>query len=105
MLLLFEVIDLLFVPLHVYYSEGENEVWYYSTKGQITELIEVFDKHGFEREIAFVLSDLRDDITRQMAITESLTKEKCISNKKSAIEVETGECFCLYHHIYYTLRN
>lgn len=52
--------------------------------------MEVFDKHGFEREISFVLSDLRDDIIRQMAITESLTKEKCSSNKKSAIEIEIG---------------
>lgn len=74
-----------------YYREGENDIWYYSTKGQIDELIEVFDKHGFEREIAFVLSDLRDDITRQMGITESLTKEKCTANKKSAIELEISK--------------
>jgi len=67
-------------------------VWYYSTKGQIDELLEVFDTHGFEREIAFVLSDLRDEIFRHMTITESLTKDKCSSNKKSAIELEIGTC-------------
>lgn len=73
----------------LFYSEGENEVWYYSTKGQIEELFEVLDPSVWERELCFILSDLRDDIVRQMNITEALTKEKC-SNKKSAIEIENG---------------
>ncbi|KAL4240135.1 hypothetical protein ACF0H5_000929 [Mactra antiquata] len=67
--------------------EGENEVWYYSTKPQIEELLEVLDPNVWERELSFILSDLRDDITRQMNITETLTKDKS-SNKKSAIEIE-----------------
>ncbi|WAQ96933.1 NU301-like protein [Mya arenaria] len=46
---------------------------------------------GFERELAFVISDLRDDINRQMTITEQLTEEKCTNNKKSAIEVENAQ--------------
>lgn len=71
------------------FREGENEVWYYSTKGQIDELLEVLDQTVWERELSFILSDLRDDISRQMKITEDLTKDKC-TNKKSAIDVETG---------------
>ncbi|XP_053392915.1 nucleosome-remodeling factor subunit BPTF-like [Mercenaria mercenaria] len=67
--------------------EGENEVWYYSTKGQIEELLEVLDRTVWERELCFILSDLRDDISRQMKITENLTREKT-TNKKSAIEME-----------------
>ncbi|XP_052763553.1 nucleosome-remodeling factor subunit NURF301-like isoform X2 [Mya arenaria] len=71
--------------------EGDDRVWYYSTKRQLDELLEVFDKQGFERELAFVISDLRDDINRQMTITEQLTEEKCTNNKKSAIEVENAQ--------------
>jgi nucleosome-remodeling factor subunit BPTF len=72
------------------FREGENEVWYYSTKGQIEELLEVLDQTVWERELSFIVSDLRDDISRQMKITEELTKEKC-TNKKSALEVEIGK--------------
>lgn len=71
-------------------------MWYYSTKGQIEELLEVLDQNVWERELSFILSDLRDDIIRQMNITESLTREKC-TNKKSAIEVEIGESQVAIH--------
>ncbi|XP_052262825.1 nucleosome-remodeling factor subunit BPTF-like isoform X2 [Dreissena polymorpha] len=70
--------------------ESEGQVWYYSTKLQVDELLEVFDKTGWERELSFVISDLYDEIIRQMEVTEQLTAEKCTANKKSAIEVENS---------------
>ena len=62
--------------------------------------MEVFDKSIFERELAFVMSDLRDDINRHMDITEALTTEKCTNSKKSAIEIENGN---LLDYLFYLI--
>ena len=72
------------------YSEGENEVYYYSTPPQIAEVLEAMDKDGYERELFYMIRDLKDDIMRQMKITEELTNSHC-NSKKTALEVEKGK--------------
>ncbi|KAK3598854.1 hypothetical protein CHS0354_008596 [Potamilus streckersoni] len=67
--------------------EGENEVWYYSTKGQIDELLEVLEGEPWEKELVYSLKEMRDDIARQMEITEKMTTQHK-GNKKSALENE-----------------
>lgn len=76
--------------LFVFNSEGENEVWYYSTPPQIAEVLEEIDKEGYERELYYMIRDLKDDIMKQMRITEELTNAHA-GNKKTALEVEKGE--------------
>ena len=73
-------------------SEGDNEVWYYSTPGQIVEVLEVIDKEGYERDLFYMMRDTKEDILRQMTITEELTNSHS-NNKKSAIEIEKGNTF------------
>ncbi|KAL3875950.1 hypothetical protein ACJMK2_033849 [Sinanodonta woodiana] len=67
--------------------EGENEVWYYSTKGQIDELLEVLEGEPWEKELVYSLREMREDIARQMEITEKMTTQHK-GNKKSALDNE-----------------
>ena len=73
-----------------FYSEGENEVWYYSTPPQIAEVLEVMDKEGYERELFYMIRDMKDDIMKHMKITEELTNSHA-NSKKTALEVEKGK--------------
>ncbi|XP_071108199.1 nucleosome-remodeling factor subunit BPTF-like [Haliotis cracherodii] len=70
--------------------EGENEVWYYSTKAQIDELLEAMDGRDWERDLVSTLHEMRDDISKQMTITDELTNT-ARGNKKSTLEVETTQ--------------
>ncbi|XP_069124363.1 nucleosome-remodeling factor subunit BPTF-like isoform X2 [Argopecten irradians] len=70
--------------------EGENEVWYYSTKGQIDELLEVLDTEGWEKDLVSAIYEFKEDILKQMAITHELTMSHK-GNKKSALELEMNE--------------
>ena len=78
------------VSARLCYREGDNEVWYYSTPGQIDELLEVLDREKWETHLFMAIRDLRDEITKHMAITEDLTLQHK-GSKKSAIELEEGE--------------
>ena len=74
------------VHVHVY-REGENEMWYYSTKPQLEELLEVLDDRNWENDLVRTLEDMRSEIENQMEITEELTNENK-GNKKTAIDLE-----------------
>ena len=73
-------------------SEGDNEVWYYSTPAQIDELLEVLDRDKWEPLLYMNVQDLRDEVTRHMDITEDLTMEHK-GSKKAVLELEMGESF------------
>ena len=78
--------------------ESDNEVWYYSTPGQIAEVLEVLDKDGYERELYYMIRDTKEDILRQMTVTEELTNSHS-NNKKSAIEVEKGTVYQIQYSL------
>ncbi|CAC5424118.1 BPTF [Mytilus coruscus] len=67
--------------------ESENDVWYYSTKYQIDELLEVLDKNKYERDLVMFINEMREEIVRQMMITEELTNASK-GTRKSAIDME-----------------
>ncbi|KAL5018857.1 hypothetical protein ScPMuIL_004579 [Solemya velum] len=67
--------------------EGDNEVWYYSTKAQIDELLEAIDSADFERDLFLTITELRDDIIKNMQVTEELTSQNK-GSKKSVLELE-----------------
>ncbi|PRD36717.1 UNVERIFIED_CONTAM: Nucleosome-remodeling factor subunit BPTF [Trichonephila clavipes] len=69
--------------------EGEDSTYYYTTKLQFQELMEVLDKNDFEYDLYRALEDLREEIIRQMDITEKLTNS-AKGNKKSYLEVENA---------------
>ena len=78
--------------MHVFqfcFSEGESDVWYYSSRYQIDELLEVLDKDKWERDLAMCIREMREEMVRQMMITEDLTNSNK-GTRKSAIDIEIG---------------
>lgn len=71
------------------FSEGEEENYYYTTKLQLQELMEVLDPNDLEYELYRTIEDIKDEIMRQMDITEKLTNS-AKGNKKSYLEIENG---------------
>ena len=65
-------------------------MWYYSTPGQIAEVLEEIDKEGYERELYCMIRDTKDDIMKHMKITEEITNLHA-NNKKSALDIEKGK--------------
>ncbi|KAK2916000.1 hypothetical protein Q8A67_000374 [Cirrhinus molitorella] len=63
-------------------SEDENkQTWYYSTKVQLAEMLEVLDKDYWENDLCSVLEEMREEIHSHMDITEELTNKARGNNK------------------------
>ena len=71
------------------YSEGDNKVWYYSSKVQLEELINALDSVHWERDLVRSIVEMRDDVTRQMALIEELTHE-LKGHKRAVLDSENG---------------
>uniref|UniRef100_A0AAR2JA20 Bromodomain PHD finger transcription factor n=1 Tax=Pygocentrus nattereri TaxID=42514 RepID=A0AAR2JA20_PYGNA len=75
-------------------EDGEAEVgkkiWYYSSKVQLGELLELLDKEFWENDLCAVLDELREEIHTHMDITEELTN-KARSNNKAYLTVVNDE--------------
>lgn len=61
-------------------EEGKR-IWYYSTKVQLGELINVLDKEFWENDLCGMLEELREEIHVHMDITEDLTNKARVNNK------------------------
>ncbi|CAL1273148.1 unnamed protein product [Larinioides sclopetarius] len=70
-------------------DEGEDGSYYYTTKLQFQELMEVLDANDLEYDLYRVLEDMKEEIIRQMDITEKLTNS-AKGNKKSYLEIENA---------------
>ncbi|XP_053530358.1 nucleosome-remodeling factor subunit BPTF isoform X4 [Ictalurus punctatus] len=74
-------------------EDGEEEgkkIWYYSTKVQLGELIEVLDKEFWENDLCAMLEELKEEIHTHMDITEDLTN-KARGNNKAYLTVANDE--------------
>ncbi|KAL6477040.1 hypothetical protein MHYP_G00155390 [Metynnis hypsauchen] len=75
-------------------EDGEAEVgkkiWYYSSKVQLGELLELLDKEFWENDLCAVLEELREEICTHMDITEELTN-KARGNNKAYLTVVNDE--------------
>ncbi len=74
-------------------EDGEDEnkqTWYYSTKVQLAEMLEVLDKDYWENDLYSVLEEMREEIHSHMDITEELTN-KARGNNKAYLTVATGK--------------
>ena|SRR6218665_148470 len=72
-----------------YFSEGDDDVRYYSTPLQLENLIETLDSEKYEKDLVTSLVEMKDEIVRQMTVTEELTKENQ-GSRKSALETVNG---------------
>ncbi|XP_046913050.2 nucleosome-remodeling factor subunit NURF301 E(bx) [Dermatophagoides farinae] len=69
-----------------------DKVWYYTTRLQFDELLECIDDEMYESDLCKTLSELHDDIYKQMGITEKLTKI-AKGSRKSYLEVVNEELY------------
>lgn len=67
-------------------------MWYYSTSSQLQELLLVLDADNYERDLVQVFVEMREEIDRQMQLTEQLTKA-VQAGRKSVIDVLNGTYF------------
>lgn len=68
-------------------TEDGTETWYYSTEMQFENVIKKLDPEFFEKQLCKEMEEFKDEIVKQMKLTESLTNE-LKGNKKSYFEVE-----------------
>jgi len=61
---------------------------YYSTRAQLTELMEALDQEEYEKELYENIQEIQETIESQMDITEALTKKLNIKGLKSWLEVD-----------------
>lgn len=74
----------------IHFSEAENgEVWYYSSPQQLQELMDVLDADEMETPLVRELLEMKQEILRQMTITEKLTNQ-AKGNRKSYLEIENA---------------
>ncbi|GAB1859808.1 Nucleosome-remodeling factor subunit NURF301 [Camponotus japonicus] len=78
-----------FLARRVFVESEDGEVWYYSTPLQLEELMLVLDPNEMEVALCRELSDYKDEIVRQMELTETITNQ-FKGNKKSYLEIENG---------------
>ncbi|GIX97254.1 nucleosome-remodeling factor subunit NURF301 [Caerostris darwini] len=69
--------------------EGDDSSYYYTTKLQFQELMEVLEGNDLEYDLCRALEDMKEEIVRQMDITEKLTNS-AKGNKKSYLDVENA---------------
>ncbi|XP_075969552.1 nucleosome-remodeling factor subunit NURF301 E(bx) isoform X2 [Anticarsia gemmatalis] len=73
------------------FVEAENgEVWYYSSPQQFEELLNILDSDEMEAPLVRELLEMKQEILRQMDITERLTNQ-VKGNRKSYLEIENAK--------------
>ena len=86
----YEFILIIIAWFSTFYSENEDgDIWYYSTEVQLENLLRVLDEDDMEYMLCREISEFRDEINRQMEITEKVTVSQK-GNKKSYIDSENG---------------
>ncbi|XP_011866666.1 PREDICTED: nucleosome-remodeling factor subunit NURF301 isoform X2 [Vollenhovia emeryi] len=78
-----------FLARRVFVESEDGEVWYYSSPLQLDELMHVLDQNEMEVALCRELSDYKEEIIRQMELTETITNQ-FKGNKKSYLEVENN---------------
>ncbi|KRT79741.1 PHD finger motif containing protein [Oryctes borbonicus] len=75
-----------FLCRRIFIEGRPGEIWYYSTQLQLEELLNMLDQDDMEAQLARELLDNKDEIVRQMEVTEKITNQ-FKANKKSYLEV------------------
>ncbi|KAG6449469.1 hypothetical protein O3G_MSEX006106 [Manduca sexta] len=78
-----------FIARRIFVESESAAVWYYSSPQQLEELLYVLDSADMEAPLVRELLELKQEILRQMEITQSLTNQMK-GNRKSYLEVENN---------------
>uniref|UniRef100_A0AAY4CNT7 Bromodomain PHD finger transcription factor n=1 Tax=Denticeps clupeoides TaxID=299321 RepID=A0AAY4CNT7_9TELE len=79
-------------------EDGEHEnknIWYYSTKVQLAELIDGLDKEFWESDLCAVLEEVREEVHGHMDVTEELTN-KARGNNRSYLAAANGKATSVF---------
>ncbi|CAH0555321.1 unnamed protein product [Brassicogethes aeneus] len=76
-----------FLCRRIFVENDEGETWYYSTTTQLEELLKRLDANDMESALCRELQDIKDELSRQMELTEKLTNQ-LKGNKKTYIDAE-----------------
>lgn len=68
-------------------TEDGSETWYYSTEAQFENVLCKLDPEELEKQLCKEIDEYKEEIIKQMQLTEKLTNENK-GNKKSYIEIE-----------------
>lgn len=68
-------------------TEDGSETWYYSSEAQFENVLSKLDPEEFEKQLCKEIEEYKEEIIKQMKLTESLTNENK-GNKKSYLEIE-----------------
>lgn len=71
-------------------NEEGTQAWYFSSVEQLNFLLQRMDPEEMELSLYREISDFKDEIVRQMQITETLTNQHK-GNKKSYLEIENAK--------------
>lgn len=71
-------------------DQNGTDIWYYTTPPQLELLLSMLDESDLEAGLCKEINDKKEEIIRQMKITEKLTNENKL-NKKSYIELENSK--------------
>lgn len=66
-------------------------MWYYSTPLQVEELLYRLDEEGYESELVENIKNAKEEIVRQMQVTESITDDANGFRRKTYIDAENSE--------------
>lgn len=88
--------------LFLYFSESDDktEVWYYSTRLQVEELLHRLDGENYEKTLVENILYHKEEIYRQMLITEAVTHKVNTNHRKTYLEAENGNHFIFNLIIY-----
>ncbi|KAF7271636.1 hypothetical protein GWI33_015487 [Rhynchophorus ferrugineus] len=78
-----------FLCRRVFVESEDGEVWYYSTSVQFEELLRQFDSEDMESQLFRELQEYKEEICRQMELTEKLTNQYK-GAKKTYFDVENA---------------
>nr|CAD7457344.1 unnamed protein product [Timema tahoe] len=78
-----------FLCRRIFVESEDGEVWYYSTPTQLYELLECLDQSHMEVALAREIFDFKEEIVRQMELTEKITNQNK-GNKKSYLDIENA---------------
>lgn len=72
-------------------SEDGSDVWYYSTRGLVEDLISRLDPNNYESTLVPNIKAIEEEIYRQMEITEEVTRLQNTQRRKTYLDVENGK--------------
>ncbi|XP_045474832.1 nucleosome-remodeling factor subunit NURF301 isoform X2 [Harmonia axyridis] len=78
-----------FLCRRVIVENDEGEIWYYTTPTQFEQLTKILDSKDMEASLCRELNDFKDEIIRQMELTEKLTNQYK-GNRKTYLEAENA---------------